>query len=522
MMIYIFGDLRQLRSFELVRPPISLPQRLRPLRGNTTSIRHLPREPEPWLVPITCPPILPKPVHDPEKSSPSPRFLSPILEPVSSNFSSNTGLQADTINPRVTSSSVCSGSFASCDSGDSRTSTSSSEEVEIHISEAFYDIEPPYFHDDLMASSPVPSSWQGESPSNTSRTWTPPRGSYNTDSALLSSPGSRKFPSPADNLFRPTDTRTSTTSDRAQEKWIPTAGFIRPFEHNEWEEWDGQSVMYTADGSLGGYGAGDEESRISHFVRPTGLRQDEPRTVGMKVPIQFRTRARRGTIVSSRVSQELGTFDFDALPAFRAPPSPAVAPALQRRPRYRTCDASPPPPPHGEANLTETGTQQGVFRTWLVDLPMLFIRRTQGKCGAAKQVIKDILSKSAGQISRRNGGQDGSEYHDAPETQDGEQCLPVATDMYQDPGFDIPNLVPQPFPHSHSTVSRLNEKGKVKENWRVRWKRALSVPAFRTPLTKILSPVVTRAQWEVVVRSGALAFVTSFVVIAIIVAVPVP
>jgi len=47
----------------------------------------------------------------------------------------------------------------------------------------------------------------------------------------------------------------------------------------------------------------------------------------------------------------------------------------------------------------------------------------------------------------------------------------------------------------------------------------LDIPAFESPLTKILNPVVTRAQWEVVIRLGILAFVNSSVVVAVFVAV---
>lgn len=522
MMIYIFGDLRQLRSFELVRPSISPPQRLRPLRNNTTPVRPPPPEPEPWLIPITRPPIIPKPVHDPEKQSSSPistnpiRFLTPIPEPLSSPPSSRTGLRIDTTNPRTTLSSVCSGSFISCDSEASRTSTTSSEEVEIHISEAFYDIEPPYLANDLT-SSPVPSSWQGESPMNTPSANASHRRSYHTDSLLP--------PSPAGNVFRSSHTGTSATSDR-EEKLIPTAGFIRPFEYNEWEEWDGQSLMYTTEGSLGGYGAGDEESRISQFTRPASLSQDRPGAVGMRVSAQFRTGSRRGTVASSRISEELRTFDFDALPAFQTTASSAGAPVLQRRPRYRACDASPPPPLHDETSLTEAGRQDGVLRTWLVEVPRLFIRRTQGKCGAAKQVIRDILSRSAREASGRNAGGDGGGgvYRDTLET--GDRNLPVARESPQDRrsnGLQATTAAPLPFSNPrHTALSQKLEGEPVKENWRVRWRRILSVPAFTSPLTKVLSPVVTRAHWEVVVRSGAFAFIISLVVVTVLVAVPVP
>ena len=515
MMIYVFGDLRQLRSFELVRPPISSPRRLRPLQNNPPPV-----DLEPCLTPITRPPIIPKSIYRPDKVSSPPhstnpiRFLAPIPEPVSpqpsSRLSSNTGLRIDTTNPRA------SGSFTSCHSDASCTSTTSSDQIEIHISEAFYDVEPPHLSGDFATSSPVPSSWQAESPSNSPSPWTPSRRSFNVNSALPSLP--------PDNVFRNSHPRTSTTLESEEEKWIPTARFIKPFEYDEWEEWDGESMMYTTEGSLGGYGGGDEESRISHFVRPSGLRQDGSVTIGTRVPAQFRTGSRRGTVTSSKNSEGLGTFDFDALPAFQTTPSPTVVPALQRRPRYRACDASPPPPLHDETRLTGAGRQEGLLKTWFVEAPKSFVRKTQGKCGAAKQVTEDVMSRTAHDTPRRSGG-DGGEYRGAPET-DGKQSLPIAGGMYQ-VGNPAMLPVPRPFSHSHPSIPDATEKNTLnvkpaKENWRARWKRALSVPAFRSPLTKILSPVVTRAQWEIVIRSGVLSFVISFTVTAALVAVPVP
>jgi hypothetical protein len=54
-----------------------------------------------------------------------------------------------------------------------------------------------------------------------------------------------------------------------------------------------------------------------------------------------------------------------------------------------------------------------------------------------------------------------------------------------------------------------------------RYKKVSRVPAFKTPLTSILSPVVTRAQWEIVVRSTVLALFISLGVLAGILAAPV-
>ena len=515
MMIYIFGDLRQLRSFELARPSISPPQRLRPFRNVRTSVRSLRAQPEPCLVPITRPPTIPKPVYDPGKtasssiSTPPIHILPPIPEPVPpsplSPLSSNTGLRFGTTNIRATLTSVCSDSLTvSYDSDTSRTSTTSSD-VGIHISEAFYDLEPPYLGNDMTTSSPVPSSWQGESPPITPSLLIPRRTSYHPDGPHL-----QGFPLPV-------DYRTSTTPEREEEKWMPTASFIRPFGYNEWNEWDDESMMYTTEGSLGGYCGGDEESRISHVIRPSSLRQyGQTAAVRTRVPIQLRKWFRRGTIASS---EEPGSFDFDALPAFQAPASPTVVPTCQRRPRYRACDASPPPPLHVENSLIEAGRREGVLRTWLVDVPLSLVRRTQGRCDAVKQVMKHILSKSAPEVPR---GSDGRQaYWDAPELKRNPH---TAGEIPQDRGPNNLATTPQPPSHFHHTAL---EKGACdprpsKGDWRVRWRRVLNVPAFKSPLTEILNPVVTRAQWEVVVKSGAFALAISLVVATVLVALPVP
>jgi hypothetical protein len=153
---------------------------------------------------------------------------------------------------------------------------------------------------------------------------------------------------------------------------------------------------------------------------------------------------------------------------------------------------------------------------------MLFIRRTQGKCAATKQVIKDVLSRSAREASGRNAAENGSQaaYRDTLlETGDWNFSIAVETRGINNTARAA---APLPLPHSLHTVSNGKHDGKpVKENWRIRWRRVLSVPAFRSPLTKILSPVVTRAHWEVVVRSGAFAFIISLLVVTVLIAVPV-
>ncbi|CDO71456.1 hypothetical protein BN946_scf184909.g50 [Trametes cinnabarina] len=60
----------------------------------------------------------------------------------------------------------------------------------------------------------------------------------------------------------------------------------------------------------------------------------------------------------------------------------------------------------------------------------------------------------------------------------------------------------------------------AKANWKTRVRRMLQVPAFASPLTPVLNPVVTRGQWEIVVRSALIAFIVSAAIIGALVAVP--
>lgn len=57
--------------------------------------------------------------------------------------------------------------------------------------------------------------------------------------------------------------------------------------------------------------------------------------------------------------------------------------------------------------------------------------------------------------------------------------------------------------------------------WRERFKKVSAVPAFASPLTPVLNPIVGRAQWEIVVRSAVMAMVISFVIVGVLLSVPV-
>ena len=61
-----------------------------------------------------------------------------------------------------------------------------------------------------------------------------------------------------------------------------------------------------------------------------------------------------------------------------------------RKPRYRTYDASPPPPQR--RNWPDGSKSIGWRIEDVVEGPKMFVRRSRGECGAVKQVTRDVLS----------------------------------------------------------------------------------------------------------------------------------
>lgn len=430
------------------RPPISPPK---PFRNDTSWFRTPPRQhvttPVPVSpagnVPFLGPPIsIPKSVYtspspprivlsippqqSPTKSAPiSP--ISPTVVEYQDRCTSTNSLIVNT--PRLTYPSS-----SSIGSSSQHTTSSSDGAHAIHISEAYYDEHPGYPGEPV--SSPVPSSWNSPSPE----------------------PVQVRAPVIWESVAHPVpDHRVSTSFDRVRggpvpslaadsDIWTSTASFIHPYEYSRWDE-DFR------------YDAGDEESHHGHSVRihdngRRAISSTRPRTMSI---------GRVSALIMARERQPVDAFDFDALPAVRAHHA--------GRPRYKKCDASPPP------MNSEKESRKGVGIGKLLLAPKELVRRFQGGCDAVKGVLQTVLNKSADSNRRF------SQYHDDEQEKSENEKLPV------DPAS--------------------------------RFKKVLKVPAFQSPLTKILSPVVTRAQWEIVVRSAIFSLFISWGLLAGLLAAPV-
>jgi len=65
------------------------------------------------------------------------------------------------------------------------------------------------------------------------------------------------------------------------------------------------------------------------------------------------------------------------------------------------------------------------------------------------------------------------------------------------------------------------KRKKSRPSWRAGLRKVyLAVPAFASPLTPVLNPLMRRAQWEIVVRSAAVSAVLSCVIVGGLLGVP--
>ena len=146
-----------------------------------------------------------------------------------------------------------------------RISTTSSDEVEVRISEAFQVIGSPHIGG-LDASSPV-LSWQGE-PRST-------RSLHGSRIRWRTTP-TQRFPSVplCKRSLQQRTTFSTLATHRYLSHWMEKGNgspLLASHDYSSMMSWtDGMARAVCApEGSLGGYGDGDEESWICHYVGPT-------------------------------------------------------------------------------------------------------------------------------------------------------------------------------------------------------------------------------------------------------------
>ncbi|PPR01747.1 hypothetical protein CVT24_001567 [Panaeolus cyanescens] len=396
MGVYIFGDLRQLRTFELSRPPISKPQ-------------------------------------------PLPAFVKPIVPRRLSTSNSILPIQStDLQKARSRGRSLSTSSRVSRQTASTRSEahTASDSDDGIEISQAYDD-------EDTV-----------DGPATCTLYYATP-----------------------DVVAEKTSSDENPPASPSQASFLSTASFIQPFEL---------------------------------------LNDDEDLESGIHPPSLQPVRA----------------FDFDSLPRrskSRSPPRTIHQPTLRE---LTMPQRLPTPPP--------------------VAKPSGFLARFQERCSMARWRMQPGYLESSGSSS---GSLPGSPYisgYPGPQTPRAAfsrpphsgRSLSITSVPYRDnfndasyspnPALSLPSPTYRPSSDSkisETTKGNANErsdsvdikdgKGSKEEGVWQRFKKVKEVPAFAVPLTRVLSPVVVRGQWEIVVRSAIIAFLISWVVLGALLAAPV-
>ncbi|KAF8583522.1 hypothetical protein K439DRAFT_1617434 [Ramaria rubella] len=88
--------------------------------------------------------------------------------------------------------------------------------------------------------------------------------------------------------------------------------------------------------------------------------------------------------------------------------------------------------------------------------------------------------------------------------------------------FAVPHAPSHPYVHAPPNTPHFTAHPHTRPNtstWRTRFRTVTAVPAFG-PLTRVLEPVVSRGQWEIVVRSALVAALGAWIVVGALVALP--
>ncbi|TFY74785.1 hypothetical protein EWM64_g9227 [Hericium alpestre] len=438
MMVYVFGDFRQLRKFELSRPRISAPksnldsQRIsRPVYPNQAHSRSI------TALPTSMPPL-------PSRSSrvPAPKLDIPAPPPiynapVSSSPSSATSYTASLVTPLTYNRS--SSSLTSSGTETDALSDKCDPANVISISEAYYDADP-------APEGPATRTGPGSAlPLALGPAWG----------------GSYKFGNP--------DPRYHSRECRANKacRVSGTADFIRPYDSVE--DFDrarfdpvGRAASAMEEGlspglPLGGQGAVSDVFDFDALpMRGEGSAwygDDESVCICPMTPAIASSVA----LPSTRPTSSQGNS-----PSLLSPTYPLVE---KEPPRYNAQQPRPIPLEEHPARCSDLS-------------PRAFLARAQYKC---KHNVLPLPHASS---------------------------TPLST-----------SLTSAVAPSGRDARCRRAEKHEAAV--RTRERIAQAVPAFG-PLTRVLSPVVSRAQWDIVVRSAMLAGLFSIIIVGTLCAVPVP
>lgn len=460
MMIYIFGDLRQLRSFELVRPPISDPQPHPSLSGSVTSLfqpRPAPNAPIPIQFSV--------PFRRPRRQSSVPEISHPIpVKPVDLGGRTTVSSEKPKLSIITPASRFSEDSDVQVPQRVFTRPERASQECDIEIASVQYTDEDEA-HDSGYEDGDERSEQRAPVPTPCIEI----SEAFYDEHPAPEGPATASFP-----IGRPPLWPDYDSSEEGEV--TATASFIHPFS-------------YDIKGEVGD----DVEA---------------------------------GRSIASR--QPVDPFDFDALP----PKRPRFATGryrgqVNRHLQVENADSK---------NARKSGKLRGAIDSldkWASLGPKGLLSRWQTRCSPGNVVRVHIEREVNGvpvciaEIEKEKGW--GIGWGVAADSSESEMS---PTGTFANSAFTFPNLVPSVTVASPTTPTTVvsecyaetsgDKEVDVKLGWTVRFRKVRAVPAFAVPLTPVLNPVVTRAQWEIVVRSALIAAVVVCVVVGGLTGAPVP
>ncbi|KAI0335911.1 hypothetical protein GY45DRAFT_1239860 [Cubamyces sp. BRFM 1775] len=532
MMIYVFGDLRQLRSFELARVPEVDPVKEKqkdakhkfdirvfanshhapdshfvpqPIVGPSPALLpsptpadagvaapQSPAEPSPSRTSRPTPPKLhivpPQPAH-----TRAPLHASSIAYPTlarTRSISSESLQYSTRLGKRGRPPCFAPTSNQECDSDDDLCSASGSEYESEYGSDSETDGSSSYsVTDEGMSIQKVPKSGNKRRQGRRRRRREP---EIHISDAFFDENPCPEGPATADPLERAG--RTSIWGDSSEEDVGTGATFIHPFR---WDE----------DGSMCAHDIESQAHCAAEYQRMDAFDFDG---LPARLPRPARTEA---APLSSPVS-----LSPPVALSSPAPPSPSPLPAdPEKSTRVHFAVDS-------DLGLERTKPRRSQATE---DAPISRLRRFLGfiqqKCGP-RNVAMQFLSR------RSSGPGSSSLFEDEklaePRTSFSNGPLSPSSTLNNAsvPSWSATSTALTTPPSPTSTITMAASPAVAgplpKATWQTRVRRMLEVPAFASPLTPVLNPVVTRGQWEIVVRSALIAFVVSIAVIGALVAAP--
>ncbi|CAL1713112.1 unnamed protein product [Somion occarium] len=539
MMIYVFGDLRQLRSFELSRPsganrqsrsgekeavvvqPITRPPKVRLVDSRDRTERTVEKEKikeelkSRWSSDTTgVQSPAPLVIRGQTRVDGQQSFVSRSRSSHSYSEDSDTeseGSNSDSESEASSSSEQHSDSNSDTDSdSDSDPSTSSSLSAKpthtarrprILISDAFYD----------------------EHPS--------PEGFATSTGGSLAAPFVSEIPGGIAVRRGSLPGQGGGSQLRGGEDVggaTATASFIRGYIYDEGEVERLRGYRFGSHATSShahSYEGDDEDDRSSSH----GVGGDDEEDI----------EAQRQARVAER--QPVDEFDFDGLPPRMGPfSSPSSIGSNSRSyyshsqypqyPQYPQYSQYSQYPEHAyqyqyqaEKNTTATaggrglpGEEDGKRHSLVVVVVWMLVSWIQVKCSPGNAAAHHL-----------------SHSHSSPSTFPKavfEEKLPQSPSEKQQHLMPFPNTTntnTKLTPYGNNTQSAQPVNAKVTKpkvetmSWRESFRRVSAVPAFASPLTPVLNPIVGRAQWEIVVRSAVISAVVCGSVVGALMGVPV-